>query len=303
MPRPLRLAAESAGGGRRAQPARAARRHRQRGRPRRRAGPSPAISLRTGDTPSSERARFLRDPGDILITTPESLYLMLTSNARERLQSVETVIIDEIHALVSTKRGAHLALSLERLELLDRAAAAAHRPVGDAAAAGGGRAVPRGSRQQRPKAGQEAKASKEDRKRPEGSSRPSWTTSSRRRGTVDFRDVTIIDAREPKRLDIRVQVPIEDMAKVGAAAHEARTPADSLRAGGAVAGAAVDLDGHPSAAARAHSVASLDAASSSTAGASPSGSRARSTSWQGSRSCARITGRWRARSASRSKTC
>ena len=78
----------------------------------------PTISLRTGDTPSSERARFLRDPGDILITTPESLYLMLTSNARERLRTVETVIIDEIHALVSTKRGAHLALSLERLELL-----------------------------------------------------------------------------------------------------------------------------------------------------------------------------------------
>src|SRR5688500_5041849 len=78
----------------------------------------PTIALRTGDTPSSVRARFLRDPGDILITTPESLYLMLTSNARERLRSVETVIIDEIHALVSTKRGAHLALSLERLELL-----------------------------------------------------------------------------------------------------------------------------------------------------------------------------------------
>ena len=79
---------------------------------------TPTISLRTGDTPSSERARFLRDPGDILITTPESLYLMLTSGARDRLRSVETVIIDEIHALVSTKRGAHMALSLERLERL-----------------------------------------------------------------------------------------------------------------------------------------------------------------------------------------
>src|SRR5687767_13594474 len=78
----------------------------------------PAIALRTGDTPPSERAKFLRDPGDILITTPESLYLMLTSQARERLQSVETLIIDEIHALVSTKRGAHMALSMERLELL-----------------------------------------------------------------------------------------------------------------------------------------------------------------------------------------
>ncbi len=66
--------------------------------------------------PPSERARFQRAPADILITTPESLFLLLTSNARERLRSVETVIIDEIHALVSTKRGAHLALSLERLE-------------------------------------------------------------------------------------------------------------------------------------------------------------------------------------------
>ena len=65
------------------------------------------------------RARgFLRHPADILITTPESLFLLLTSNARERLRSVDTVIIDEIHALVPSKRGAHLALSLERLEAL-----------------------------------------------------------------------------------------------------------------------------------------------------------------------------------------
>src|SRR6187401_74049 len=75
----------------------------------------PAIAIRTGDTPAAERARFQRDPADILITTPESLYLLLTSNAREALRGVDTVIIDEIHALVPTKRGAHLALSLERL--------------------------------------------------------------------------------------------------------------------------------------------------------------------------------------------
>ena len=78
----------------------------------------PEISVRTGDTPQKERARFLRHPGEILITTPESLYLLLTSNASETLRSVETVIIDEIHALVPTKRGAHMALSLERLEAL-----------------------------------------------------------------------------------------------------------------------------------------------------------------------------------------
>jgi ATP-dependent Lhr-like helicase len=77
---------------------------------------APAIAIRTGDTPQSERARFQREPADILITTPESLYLLLTSNAREMLRSIDTVIVDEIHALVPTKRGAHLALSLERLE-------------------------------------------------------------------------------------------------------------------------------------------------------------------------------------------
>ena len=82
----------------------------------------PAVAIRTGDTPAIERARFLRAPADILITTPESLYLLLTSNAREALRSIDTVIVDEIHALVPTKRGAHLALSLERLEALTTAA-------------------------------------------------------------------------------------------------------------------------------------------------------------------------------------
>ena len=84
----------------------------------------------------SERAKFQRAPADILITTPESLFLLLTSNAHESLKSVETVIIDEIHAMVSTKRGAHLALSLERLERIVEQAAAADWAVGDAAAAG-----------------------------------------------------------------------------------------------------------------------------------------------------------------------
>src|SRR5260370_37318715 len=78
----------------------------------------PEISVRTGDTTPKERARFARHPGDILITTPESLYLLLTSEAGEGLRSVETVIVDEIHALVPSKRGAHLALSLERLGAL-----------------------------------------------------------------------------------------------------------------------------------------------------------------------------------------
>ncbi|MGH9350324.1 MAG: DEAD/DEAH box helicase, partial [Vicinamibacterales bacterium] len=78
----------------------------------------PEIASRTGDTPAAERARFGRESADILITTPESLFLLLTSKARERLRSIDTVIIDEIHALVPGKRGAHLALSLERLEAI-----------------------------------------------------------------------------------------------------------------------------------------------------------------------------------------
>src|SRR3954465_14748023 len=75
-----------------------------------------SVAIRTGDTPQKERAAMLRTPPDILITTPESLYLMLTSRARDILTGVEWAIVDEIHAVAQTKRGAHLALSMERLE-------------------------------------------------------------------------------------------------------------------------------------------------------------------------------------------
>jgi ATP-dependent Lhr-like helicase len=78
----------------------------------------PTVDVRTGDTAPKERARMARAPADVLITTPESLYLLLTSAARETLASVETIIVDEIHALVAGKRGAHLAVSIERLESL-----------------------------------------------------------------------------------------------------------------------------------------------------------------------------------------
>src|SRR5216684_399128 len=78
----------------------------------------PTVAIRTGDTPSRERARYQREPADILITTPESLYLILTSLARDALRTVESVIVDEIHAVVPSKRGSHLALTLERLEEL-----------------------------------------------------------------------------------------------------------------------------------------------------------------------------------------
>lgn len=80
--------------------------------------PDITVGMRTGDTPADERRAFNRTPPDILITTPESLFLILTSAARESLRGVETVIIDEVHAVAATKRGAHLALSLERLDAL-----------------------------------------------------------------------------------------------------------------------------------------------------------------------------------------
>ena len=78
--------------------------------------PPVRVALRTGDTPAAERRRLVREPSDILITTPESLFLLLTSAAREILTTVDTVIVDEVHAMTGTKRGAHLALSLERLD-------------------------------------------------------------------------------------------------------------------------------------------------------------------------------------------
>ncbi|HUS67374.1 MAG TPA: DEAD/DEAH box helicase [Kofleriaceae bacterium] len=78
----------------------------------------PTVATRTGDTTAAARRRQLREPPDILITTPESLYLLLTSGARETLRGVDTVIVDAIHALAPNKRGAHLALSLERLTAL-----------------------------------------------------------------------------------------------------------------------------------------------------------------------------------------
>ncbi len=78
----------------------------------------PRVDVRTGDTPPDERRRQLREPGEILVTTPESLFLLVGSQARENLRGVKWIIVDEIHAMAATKRGAHLALSLERLTAL-----------------------------------------------------------------------------------------------------------------------------------------------------------------------------------------
>ncbi|MFI7227748.1 ATP-dependent helicase [Nonomuraea angiospora] len=106
--------------------------------------PEISVAIRSGDTPSQDRRRYAAKPSDILITTPESLFLLLTSQAREALRGVETVIVDEVHAVAATKRGAHLALSLERLDaLLDKPAqriglSATVRPVSEVAAFLGG---------------------------------------------------------------------------------------------------------------------------------------------------------------------
>jgi ATP-dependent Lhr-like helicase len=133
----------------------------------------PAVSIRTGDTTSQERRQQLKHPGEILVTTPESLYLWLGGKARENLRSVHTVIVDEVHALAGTKRGAHLALSLERLDDLCAAPpqrvglSATVRPVEDVARFLGGVG----------------------------------------------RDVAIVDRSSPPVLDLQIVVPVADMER------------------------------------------------------------------------------------------
>ena len=108
--------------------------------------PDVSVGVRSGDTTSSDRRKLVTAPPDILITTPESLYLMLTSAAGETLKGVHTVIVDEVHAVAATKRGAHLAVSLERLDaLLDKPAqriglSATVRPIDEVARFLGGSA-------------------------------------------------------------------------------------------------------------------------------------------------------------------
>ncbi len=136
--------------------------------------------MRTGDTAANDRQKLIRRPPDLLITTPESLYLMLTSSARETLVGVETVIIDEIHAMATTKRGAHLMLTLERLEQVTErppqriGLSATQRPLEEVAEFLGGFAEP-------------------------GRRRP----------------VRIVDAGIRKTLEIEVVIPVEDMSTLG----------------------------------------------------------------------------------------
>ena len=171
----------------------------------------PAIAIRTGDTPQSERARFQREPADILITTPESLYLLLTSNAREALRTVETVIVDEIHALVPTKRGVHLALSLERLEQICArppqriGLSATQRPLDEVARfLGGAEVVGR-------------KSSIASQKSSVGRSEREIEQEFSVHRTVRYRPVTIVDAGQKKALRLTIDVPVEDMAKLATA--------------------------------------------------------------------------------------
>jgi ATP-dependent Lhr-like helicase len=171
----------------------------------------PTIAIRTGDTPARERALFQREPADILITTPESLYLLLTSNARDSLRSIDTVIVDEIHALVPTKRGAHLALSLERLEAIrdEEGSAlqriglsATQRPLEEVARFLGGT---EGTRRKLSK----AQTAKTRSKAPDAAIHDEFTGPDSARA---YRPVTIVDTSQKKRLELRIEVPVEDMA-------------------------------------------------------------------------------------------
>ena len=144
----------------------------------------PTVGVRTGDTSADERRRLVRHPPNILITTPESLFLMLTSQARQILTGVQHVIIDEIHAVAASKRGTHLMVSLERLEEICEhspqriALSATQRPLDEIARFLGG-FTDTG----------------------DGSSAP--------------RPVTVVDAGARKELDVEVVVPVADMASLG----------------------------------------------------------------------------------------
>jgi ATP-dependent Lhr-like helicase len=162
----------------------------------------PTVAVRTGDTAPRERARFQRQPADILITTPESLYLLLTSNPRHALRSVETVIIDEIHALVPTKRGAHLALSLERLEhLVGRplqriGLSATQRPLDEVARFLGGA--------RNPAPVQVERAGEADARQEIGAEFAGHA------GAPGWRPVTLLDVGSRKALSLRIEVPVPE---------------------------------------------------------------------------------------------
>jgi len=193
----------------------------------------PEISVRTGDTSPKDRARFRKHPGDILITTPESLYLLLTSEGGESLRSVETVIVDEIHAMVPSKRGAHLALSLERLEALTGrklqriGLSATQRPLEEVARFLGGAetslevnvtsSVTESSRM--PEPGEEI-ASVLMSTASDGGVKPDVEVN-----VAQYRPVTVVNAGARKVLELKVEVPVEDMARLGEIQEQVSGPA------------------------------------------------------------------------------
>jgi len=183
----------------------------------------PEISVRTGDTSQKERARFRRHPGEILITTPESLYLLLTSEAGESLRTVETVIVDEIHALVPSKRGAHMAVSLERLETLTGrrlqriGLSATQRPLEEVARFLGGaegHKIAANTFAEEPLADVLMDAASDDGVKADvGSNAP------------QYRPVTVVNAGARKVLELKVEVPVEDMARLGEMEDQPSGPA------------------------------------------------------------------------------
>ena len=252
----------------------------------------PAVAVRTGDTPASERTKFKREPADILITTPESLYLLLTSTSRESLRFIDTVIVDEIHALVPTKRGAHLALSLERLEhlcghpLQRLGLSATQRPLDEVARfLGGAQSGAPDVRAQLASIGPTGL----------GITAADAVADEQSERTTAFRPVTIVDAGAKKTVEVRIEVPVEDMARIGEPM--------AIPSGPTSQGTVRTTSGAPFT--RACSISCAPTArrcSSSTAGGSPNDSRRRSTNWRASPSCARITAPSRVSNASTSKT-
>ena len=174
----------------------------------------PEVAIRTGDTPAQDRARMRRTPPDVLITTPESLYLMLTSQAREILRDVEAVIVDEIHAMAPTKRGSHLALTLERLDHEVR-----HGARGDH-----GHRADQGARGDQGDSVDTSPASDGPRRAPQrialsATQRPLEELARFLGGYEDGgagpRPVTIVDAGLTKPLELQVMVPVPDMGELG----------------------------------------------------------------------------------------
>ena len=215
----------------------------------------PLISVRTGDTPQSERARFRRQPADILITTPESLYLLLTSQAADALRTVDTVIIDEIHALVPTKRGAHLALSLERLEALVKrplqriGLSATQRPLEEVARFLGGVEISNTPADIQALKGHGFRRAANDPEMdralaPEPELAEAVTldpiaesdlttdncslTTGESEAPLRYRLVAIVNASYPKKLKLRVEVPVEDMARLNAMEDIPSGPASQM---------------------------------------------------------------------------